>query len=149
MDNSGHHRVKGDSGSRPNNLVTMDGGQASHAPSIHEQGQAARGTIDILQKIAQALQRAVQLVVVSPQQSAIDRMARYQAINFLGKKDGEPSMEENWLEIIERMLRQMHCTPEEILECAISLLQNNTYQWWVSVITTTPSESITWEFFVE
>ena len=58
MDSSGRHRVKGDSGSPPNSPVSVDGGQASHDPSIHEQGQAAGGAIDILQQIAQALQRS-------------------------------------------------------------------------------------------
>ena len=48
-------------------------------------------------------------------------------MDFLGKKDDEPSMEENWLERTERMLRQMHCTPEENLECATSLLQDEAY----------------------
>ena len=78
-------------------------GKASHAPSIHEQGQASGGTIDILQQIAQALQRAVQPTAVAPQRSAIERMARYRPIDFLGKKDDEPSMAENWLRITERM----------------------------------------------
>ena len=49
MDSSGHHRVGGDSGSRPNSPASVDGGQASHAPSIHEQGQDVRCTMDILQ----------------------------------------------------------------------------------------------------
>ena len=57
MDSTCHNRVRGDSGSRPNSPVSMDGEQASHAPSIHEQGQAAEGIMDILQQIAQALQR--------------------------------------------------------------------------------------------
>ena len=38
MDSTRHNRVKGDSGSRPNSPISVDGGQASHAPSIHEQG---------------------------------------------------------------------------------------------------------------
>ena len=46
------------------------------------------------------------------------------------------------------MLRQMHCTLEENLECAISLLQDDAYQWWVSVTRTAPLESITWEIFI-
>ena len=125
MDNSGHHRVKGDSGSRPNNHVSVDGGQVSHAPSIHEQVQAVGGTIDIFQQIAQALQRKAQPTVIAPQRSAIERMARYRPIDFIGKKDDEPSMAENWLERTERMLRQMHCTLEENLECAIALLQDD------------------------
>ena len=38
MESSGPNRVSGDSGSCPNSPVSVDGGQASHAPSIHEQG---------------------------------------------------------------------------------------------------------------
>ena len=122
MESSGHHGVRGDSESRPNSPASVEGGQASHAPSIHEQGQATGGTMDILQLIAQALQRAAQTAQVAPQRITIERMARYRPVDFLGKKDDEPSMAENWLERIEKMLRQMHCTPEENLECAVSLL---------------------------
>ena len=121
MDGSGPHWVRGDSGSRPNRPASVEGGQASHAPSIHEQGQATRGAMDILQHISQALQRAAQPAAVVPQWSTIERMAKYRPIDFLGKKDDEPSMEENWLKRTKRMLRQMHCTPEENLECATSL----------------------------
>ena len=48
MDSLGYHRVRGDYGSRSNSPVSVDGRQASHAPSINEQGQAVGGTIDIL-----------------------------------------------------------------------------------------------------
>ena len=84
---------------------------------------------------------------VVPQRTTIERMVKYCPIDFLGKKDDEPSMEKNWLERTERMLRQMHCTPEENLECAISLLQDDAYQWWVFVTRTAPPKNITWEFF--
>ena len=47
------------------------------------------------------------------------------------------------------MLVQMHCTVEEKLECAISLLQDEAYHWWVSVIRTAPLESVTWKFFLD
>ena len=47
------------------------------------------------------------------------------------------------------MLVQMHCTAKEILECAISLLQDEAYHWWVSVIRTAPPESVTWKFFLD
>ena len=49
MESSGHHGVRGDSGSHPNSPASVDGGQVFHAPSIHEQGQAAGVTMDILQ----------------------------------------------------------------------------------------------------
>ena len=48
MDSSGH-KVRGDSGSRPNSFASVDGGQASHAPPINDQGQAIGGAMDILQ----------------------------------------------------------------------------------------------------
>ena len=69
-------------------------------------------------------------------------------MDFLGKKDDEPSMMENWLERTKRMLRKMHCTPEENLECATSLLQDEAYQWWLSMTRTASSEGIKWEFFL-
>ena len=38
MNSSGPHRVRGDSGSRPNSPVSEDGGQASHASPMSDQG---------------------------------------------------------------------------------------------------------------
>ena len=127
MDGSGPYRVRGDSGSHPNSPISVEGGQVSHAPSIHEHGQAAGGAMDIFKQIAQALQRAAQPAAVVPQRSAIERMEKYRPIDFLGKKDDEPSMAENRLERTERMLQQMHYTSEENLECATSLLQDEAY----------------------
>ena len=76
-------------------------------------------------------------------------MARYRPVDFLGQKEDEPFMAENWLERTERMLVQMHCTPDESLECATTLLHDEAYQWWVSVTRTAPLESITWKFFLD
>ena len=42
----------------------------------------------------------------------------------------------------------MHCTEEENLECATSLLLDEAYQWWVSMTRTAPPESVTLEFFL-
>ena len=47
------------------------------------------------------------------------------------------------------MLVQMHCTSEEKLECATSLLQDEAYQWWVFVTKTAPPETVTWRFFFD
>ena len=141
------HRVEGDQGNRPNSPASVVGGQASHAPSIHEQEPAARGTMDILQQLAQALQRVAQPAAVAPQRSAIERMARYRLVDFLRRKEDDPSVAENWLERTKRMLVQMHCIVEERLECATSLLQDEAYQWCVFVTRTAPLESITWKFF--
>ena len=108
MDGSGPHRVKGDSRSYPNSPASVEGGKASHAPSIHEQGQAARSAMDILQQIARTMHRATQPTAVVPQRSAIKRMAKYRPMDFLGKKDDDSSMVEYWLERTKRMLWIAH-----------------------------------------
>ena len=108
MDSSGPHRVGGDSGSRPNSPASVDGGQASHALPMNDQGQATGGVMDILQQIAQALQIAAQPTAVVPQRLTIERTEKYRPMDFLRKKDNEPSMAENWLERTERMLWQMN-----------------------------------------
>ena len=55
MDSTCHNRVKDDSGCHQSSLASVKGGEASHDPSIREQGQAAGGAMDILQQIAQAV----------------------------------------------------------------------------------------------
>ena len=149
MDGSGTQRVEGDQGNRPNSPASLIGGQASHAPPMNEPEQVVGGTMGILQQLAQALQRAGQPAANVPQRSAIERMARYRPIDFLGKKEDKPSMVENWLKRTERMLVQMHCTAEEKLECTTSLLQDEAYQWWVYVTRTAPPERFTWRFFLD
>ena len=48
MESSSPNKVRGDSRSRPNSPASVDDGQAFHAPSISEQGQAIGGVVDIL-----------------------------------------------------------------------------------------------------
>ena len=127
MDGSAPLRVKDDQGNRPNSPVSVEGGQASHAPPMNELKLVAGGAIDILQQITLTLQREAQLAVVTTQRSAIERMARYRPVDFMGRKEDELSMADNWLERTKRMLVQMHCITEEKLECATSLLQDEAY----------------------
>ena len=60
-------RVEDDQGNCQDSRVSVEGGQASHAPPMNEPEPTARGAIDILEQLAQALQRAAQPVAVSPQ----------------------------------------------------------------------------------
>ena len=147
--NTNPFRVEDDQGNHQDSPASVEGGQASHAPLMNESEPAAGGAIDILQQLAQALQRAAQPAAVAPQRLAIERMARYRLVDFMGRKEDEPSMAQNWLERTERMLVQMHCTPDESLECATALLQDEAYQWWFFVTRTAPLESITWKFFLD
>ena len=92
MDGSGTQRVEGDQENRLDSPASVIGGQASHAPPMNEPEQVLGGTMCILQQLAQALQRAGQPAAIAPQRSTIERMARYRPIDFLGKKEDEPSM---------------------------------------------------------
>ena len=92
-------RVEEDQGNHQDSLASVEGGQASHASSMNESEPTAGGAIDILQQLAQALQRAAQPAAVAPQ--AIERMTRYRPVDFLERKEDEPSMAENWLERTE------------------------------------------------
>ena len=60
-------RVEEDQGNRQDSPFSVEGGQASHAPPMNESEPTAGGVIDILQQLAQALQRAAQPAAVSPQ----------------------------------------------------------------------------------
>ncbi|KAL5849137.1 hypothetical protein ACOSQ4_007150 [Xanthoceras sorbifolium] len=82
-----------------------------------------------------------------PRRSAIERLAKHRPTDFHGRKDEDVSAAEYWFERTNRILNQMHCTPEERLECAVSLLQEDAYQWWTSIIQTVRPEDRTWDFF--
>ncbi|KAL5736846.1 hypothetical protein ACOSQ2_031634 [Xanthoceras sorbifolium] len=83
----------------------------------------------------------------APRRSAIEHLARYRPTDFHGRKDEDASAAEYWFERTERILEQMHCTPEEKLECAVSLFQKDAYQWWTSIIQTMRLKDRTWELF--
>ena len=51
-------RVEEDKGNRQDSPASVEGGQSSHVPPMNEPEPAAGGAIDILQQLAQALQRA-------------------------------------------------------------------------------------------
>ena len=66
MDGSASLRVEDDQGTHPNSPVSVEGGQASHAPPMSEPEQVVGGTMGTLQQLAQALQRAEQPAAITP-----------------------------------------------------------------------------------
>ncbi|KAL5857686.1 hypothetical protein ACOSQ3_005144 [Xanthoceras sorbifolium] len=82
-----------------------------------------------------------------PRRSAIERLAKYRPTDFHGRKDEDASASEYWFKRTDRILEQMHCTPEERLECAVFLLQEDAYQWWTSIIQSVRPEDRMWELF--
>ncbi|KAA3470901.1 Gag-Pol polyprotein [Gossypium australe] len=39
------------------------------------------------------------------------------------------------------------CTPEECIKCIVSLLRDNAYHWWKTLVSMVPREWVNWEFF--
>ncbi|KAL5846690.1 hypothetical protein ACOSQ3_010214 [Xanthoceras sorbifolium] len=97
-----------------------------------------------MQQMAEFFQNVAR---AAPRRSAIERLAKHRPTDFHGRKDEDASAAEYWFERTNRILEQMHCTPEERLECAVSLLQEDAYQWWTSIIQTVQPEDRTWDFF--
>ncbi len=58
----------------------------------------------------------------APQKSHLEKLRKYEVVDFYGKKDDDPSIVELWLKRTTRVLHQFHCTPYQSLEYAVSLL---------------------------
>ena len=52
MNGLSSQRVVGDQGDRPDSPASVEGGQALHAPPLHQQEPTIGGTMEILQQIA-------------------------------------------------------------------------------------------------
>ncbi|XP_040930028.1 uncharacterized protein [Gossypium hirsutum] len=58
-----------------------------------------------------------------------------------------PNVAEYWLEATERIMDDLDCTMEQKLKGAVSLLRDETYQWWLTVREGTQADRLTWDFF--
>ncbi|KAK5794804.1 hypothetical protein PVK06_036051 [Gossypium arboreum] len=111
-----------------------------------------RDDSDTNRKIADALQRIVEIVLAMTsvpiqKRALIKELRKYGANEFMGLKGVDPSVAENWMESTKIILRQLDCTPRECLICAVSLLQEEAYLWWESVVRHLPENQITWDLF--
>ncbi|XP_017609627.1 uncharacterized protein LOC108455591 [Gossypium arboreum] len=51
------------------------------------------------------------------------------------------------IEVTERIMDDLDCTPEQKLKGTVSLLRDEAYQWWLTVKEGTQPDRLTWEFF--
>ncbi|XP_043813083.1 uncharacterized protein LOC110614775 [Manihot esculenta] len=84
----------------------------------------------------------------APARSPIDKLRKYGATEFKGRKEDDASTAEYWLQSTDRVLQQLQCSPEDSLLCAVSLLKEEAYQWWDTVAQTVQPMQRTWEFFL-
>ena len=70
-------------------------------------------------------------VVAAPRERRYDKLRKMGAKDFKGTTN--PLEAERWLQRTERIFEMMYYTPEEKLDYAVSLLQEDAYDWWVTV----------------
>ncbi|XP_058008229.1 uncharacterized protein LOC131182890 [Hevea brasiliensis] len=61
--------------------------------------------------------------------SPLERLRKYGAIAFRVKKEDDLAAAEYWMERTDRLLQQLHYTPKQQLERALSLLEEDAYRW--------------------
>ncbi|XP_040940089.1 uncharacterized protein [Gossypium hirsutum] len=73
----------------------------------------------------------------------------YGAEEFRANTEDDAERAEFWLENSIQVFNELFCTLEECLKCAISLLRNDAYHWWKTLISVVSKEAITWDFLQE
>ncbi|KAA3453458.1 reverse transcriptase [Gossypium australe] len=66
---------------------------------------------------------------------------------FRGVSGVAPNTAEYWLEATECIMDDLDFTAEEKLKGIVSLLRDESYQWWLTVRDGTMADDITWDFF--
>ncbi len=104
-----------------------DAGRGDPATQVPE--QLAQLQLALFQQMTEFFQQIIgALPQAQPQpKSHLEEIRKYGAVNFKGKKEDNPVAAECQVERIESILQQLHCTPEQSLECAVSLLQEDAY----------------------
>ncbi|KAK8600670.1 hypothetical protein V6N12_050523 [Hibiscus sabdariffa] len=88
--------------------------------------------------------------VAAPSRAPIEKLSQHRAYTFAGAIEEKPEEAEYWLERTTQIVtKQLACSDEHKLECAIALLADEALSWWETTTLTTPEEKITWKFFVE
>ncbi|XP_017635869.1 uncharacterized protein LOC108477911 [Gossypium arboreum] len=71
------------------------------------------------------------------------------AEEFRANTEDDAERAKFWLKNSIQVFDELSCTPEECLKCAISLLRNDAYHWWKTLISIVPKEAVNWDFFLE
>ncbi|XP_052882281.1 uncharacterized protein LOC108488115 [Gossypium arboreum] len=86
-------------------------------------------------------------IIETSKRSPIEKLRKFGAEEFRGRSDDDPVKAEYWLQSLVRIFKQMDCSPEDYLLCVVSLLNEETYNWWETVEAVVPAEKLTWEFY--
>ncbi|KAK8574642.1 hypothetical protein V6N12_062332 [Hibiscus sabdariffa] len=85
--------------------------------------------------------RSVAPVVAAPSRTTIEKLLQHRAYIFAGTIEEKPEEAEYWLERTTQIVtKQLACSGEHKLECAIALLADEALSWWETTTLTAPAE---------
>ena len=104
-------------------------------------------TMEALLIISQDLARVLDRLTAP--KAPIDTVRRHGAEEFHRSSMEESKKAEFWLEMLERVLEEVICSPDQRASCSVSLFQGEAYDWW-KLLRKSPRipNPMTWEFFV-
>ncbi|KAA3460485.1 DNA/RNA polymerases superfamily protein [Gossypium australe] len=102
--------------------------------------------------VSQAMLRVLERVAgasggAGVRKSVPERLRANGAEFFRGVSGVSPSTAEYWLEATERIMDDLDLTTEEKLKGIVSLLRDESYQWWLTVRDSVAAEDLTWDYF--
>ncbi|KAA3480774.1 DNA/RNA polymerases superfamily protein [Gossypium australe] len=102
--------------------------------------------------VSQAMLRVLERVAgvgggAGVRKSVPERLRANGAEFFRGVSGVAPSTAEYWLEATERIMDDLDLTAEEKLKGIVSLLRDESYQWWLTVRDSVAVEDLTWDYF--
>ncbi|KDP31460.1 hypothetical protein JCGZ_15340 [Jatropha curcas] len=109
------------------------GSDAEHALMVGQvtAGPAGLNQDTFVQQLVAALRQAVGAVPQAPVAPApipvrppIEKLRKYGAVEFMGRKDDVASAAEYWLQSVERILEHMQCSPLDSLVRMVPLAPN-------------------------
>ncbi|KAA3486445.1 1-phosphatidylinositol-4,5-bisphosphate phosphodiesterase beta-2 [Gossypium australe] len=101
--------------------------------------------------VSQAVLRVLEMVAgasgnMGARKSVPERLRANEAEVFRGVSGVAPSTAKYWLEATERIMDKLDLTAEEKLKGMVSLLRDESYQWWLTVRDGATAEELTWEY---
>ncbi|XP_070047104.1 uncharacterized protein [Nicotiana tomentosiformis] len=83
-----------------------------------------------------------------PSEMNFEKIRKMGGVEFEGTTD--PTVAEQWLERMEMVFEKLECTNVAKFKYAISILQKDAYDWWISVPNTKAKPLVlTWDDFVK
>ncbi|XP_016684140.1 uncharacterized protein [Gossypium hirsutum] len=115
--------------------------------TIQERNQAQQSLSPITTPVVPSVAPPPPSITESSKYLLLEKLRKHGAEKFRGKIDDDPVKAEYWLQSIMRVFKEMVCSSDDYLRCAVSLLKEETYNWWETIEAVVPIEKITWEFF--